>query len=157
MPNTVQNATTPNRLSTADERSATVDPIPQPSKTITAGPGRRGSKTATLGSVVAMDYGRRAMKAYPITEGELSTLFSIGLGAAICFAFASASLGFAVDLHKDLAFSPDLSESIQAFWQNIQIVAWALMVVFFVAGCAFLFWGKNKLSEIKSGTTFDIK
>src|SRR5262245_64863939 len=62
-------------------------------------------RTITTGSTFALRHGRRQMNTYPITEGELGELFNIGLIAAVCFSLSTGLVGFAIDVHKDLALA----------------------------------------------------
>src|SRR5262245_57738852 len=75
-------------------------------------------------STITQDYGRRRMKTYPITEGELSQLTGLGLVATACFTVAGFAFGYATDIEKDLAFSPELNQSIRDFWSIVKSALW---------------------------------
>ncbi len=120
-----------------------------------------GASGATLGggggrtgSTIDIVYGRRPMKGYPITEGELGQLFSIGLYATICFSLSAGLFGFAVDVSKELAFATGTPQAVVAFWEASRVFSWVLCVVLFGAGIAFFLRGKSILNNIKKSTIF---
>lgn len=116
-----------------------------------ATPGGPGGRT---GSTIDMVYGRRLMKGYPITEGEVGQLFSIGLYATICFSLSAGLFGFAMDVSKDLAFAPETSKAVIGFWTLIRTFSWVLCAVLFGCGVAFFLRGKSVLNTIKNSTIF---
>ena len=97
--------------------------------------------------------GRRPLKEYPITEGELTALATIGAVATLCFSVASALFGFAVTVTKDIAFASTLPDSILTFWGTLRIGAFIGTGIFVLFGIVFIVVGKSKISAIKRETT----
>lgn len=93
------------------------------------------------------------MKEYPLTEGELTALAAIGAFATLCFSIASALLGFAINVTKDIAFAPDLPERVVTFWDTLRIEAFVGCALFVILGTIFIFVGRSKVSAIKRETT----
>ena len=121
-------------------------------------PVNKATKTSprkTRASRFELDYGRRALKAYPITEHELSGLAALGVFAGLAFSFASLLLGFAIDLHKDLSITADVPDSARIFWGTLRVVAFVLAVILAAAGAYLLHRGNTKLDRIKDETEFD--
>ena len=113
-----------------------------------SGPGGR------TGSTIDIVYGRRPMRGYPITEGELGQLFGIGLLATICFSLAAGVFGFAVDVTKDLALAPEIPQAVVSSWETAKTISWYLSGILFVTGIVFLFRGRSVLNNIKKTTIF---
>lgn len=116
-----------------------------------ATPGGGGGRT---GSTIEMVYGRRPMRGYPITEGELGQLFGIGIFAAICFSLSAGLFGFALDITKDFAFASDISQTIVSFWSAIRVSSWIASAVLFLGGVGFVIRGRSVLNNIKKSTIF---
>jgi len=55
--------------------------------------------------------GRRPMKEYPLTKGELYGLASLGGAATLCFSLGSAAFGYAATITKDMAFASNVPET----------------------------------------------
>jgi len=108
------------------------------------------------GSTFSLDYGRRPMKSYPITDGELSQLAGLGYMATICFSVASGLLVFALDLSKDISMSQELSEATKVFWDTINIVSYSFSGFLFILGGGLIWKRQSKVSEIKDETKFGV-
>jgi len=113
-----------------------------------------GGGKADSGSTFSLNYGRRPMKAYPITDGELGQLFGLGTLAAICFSLASGLLGFGLDLVKDLALSNEIAEVTKTYWETTKNWCFAIGFLLFVVGVVFVWQRRSRVSEIKKETTF---
>lgn len=96
--------------------------------------------------------GRRPMKEYPLTEGELNELAGIGMLATVCFSLAAALFGFAVDVSKDIAFSTALPATVATFWGALRGGAMVLAVILALVGGAFVLRGRSRLNAIKRET-----
>ena len=94
------------------------------------------------------------MKAYPITEGELSQILGIGLLATICFSVGAGFLGFALDVTKDLSLAPELPPAVTGFWEAAQTTSWIAGGVLFVVGVGFLIRRHMVLNGIKNQAIF---
>jgi hypothetical protein len=94
------------------------------------------------------------MKGYPITDGELGQLFGIGALATVSFSIAAGLLGFAIDVTKDMAFSPDLPEAVITHWGAMKTLSlWACAALALV-GAGFVLWGHSIIGRIKNQTEF---
>lgn len=111
-------------------------------------------RTSGSGSKFDLAYGRRPMKAYPITEGELGQLTAIGGGALFCFSLGAGLFGFSLDVSKDLAMAPNLPIEAVSAWEIISIYAKNSSWASFGIGSFLLLWRHNVLSRIKNETTF---
>ena len=101
-----------------------------------------------------VDYGRRDLKAYPMTEGELHALAALGIAGTVAFSLAAGFLGFALDLHKDLAMASDVPESAAAFWGAVRVMSFVGAVAMAIVGTGCIVAGHVKVSNIKKETTF---
>jgi hypothetical protein len=52
------------------------------------------SASASGGSTFAFKYGRRQVKAYPVTEAELREIGTVSRLSTICYSLASGLVGF---------------------------------------------------------------
>lgn len=96
--------------------------------------------------------GRRDMKEYPLTEGELNELAYTGGFGTLFFSLAAFLLGLWIDVSKDIALSPEVSEAERAFWNAVKVgclIGAAVAVLIAVL----MFWrGYHRLSQIKKET-----
>jgi hypothetical protein len=118
--------------------------------TVTNDPRRRRA----AGSGFDRRSGRREMKEYPLTEGELNELATLGIGATIAFAIMSALLGFAVDVTKDFAFE-DVPAAAKSFWSGLRLAALLFAAASGALGIGLLWRGRNRLRQIKRSTRHD--
>lgn len=96
------------------------------------------------------------MKAYPITENELSELQGIGVGAAASFSVGSGLIGFSINLAKDIALAgTGVPVATVGFWGKIEYGTGALGVGLLVVGVVAFFFGKSRVRAIKAETEFD--
>jgi hypothetical protein len=117
-------------------------------------PETEGISTESAGSTFSMDYGRRPLKAYPVTDGELSQVFGLGNWATACFSIGAGLFGFALDVSKDLAMSHELSEKSKIFWETVNTGSYISFGVFFIIGISLLIMRHGKVKEIKKETIF---
>ena len=95
------------------------------------------------------------MKAYPITDSELSQLATIGISSVVCFSFAAGLLGVAIDIQKDLAIAIDVPAAARGFWDAIRIAAFIGALVFAIFGGILIYRGRTRVADIKKNTIFD--
>jgi hypothetical protein len=114
-----------------------------------------GAKRRDKGSTFSPDYGKRTMKSYPITEGELNELFMIGIVVTFLFSLGAGFFSFAVNIYKDLSFNPLLTREIIDHWTNVLWGCTFAGVIFVVIGVLVVLFGRNKIAKIKNETTFN--
>ena len=114
-----------------------------------------GTKRKDKGSTFSPDYGKRSMKSYPITEGELNELFMIGIVVTVCFSLGAGLFGFAVNIYKDLSFNPSLSKEIIDHCDTILISCVLFGVVCVGVGGLVVWFGHTKIARLKNETKFD--
>jgi len=95
------------------------------------------------------------MKAYPITEGEMSDLFALSWKATISFTFAGACLGFSIDLVKDIALSSGLTKMVAIISIGASIASVGMAVLLCFVGGHYLSKRGTRFDEIKEDTEFD--
>lgn len=118
------------------------------------GGGGSGAAGGGGGSTVTMSYGKREIKTYPINESELNSLFLIGVFATICLSICTGLFGFAIDISKDLSFTPSLPEEIKSTWNNAMLISFILSAVAGVVGVVLIVIGGNTIKRIKKDTLF---
>jgi hypothetical protein len=105
------------------------------------------------GSSFAIQYGVRHVKAYPITESELSELGTLGGFSTLFFSLASALVGFGGNMFLDLYLSsppPNISPG----WKIGMIAVFLIAALFAILG-GFLIWKRyTKIGGIKLRTAF---
>jgi hypothetical protein len=116
---------------------------------------KKPRKPKNKGSTITMSHGRRTMKAYPISEGELWQLFTIGLLSALCFSIATALVSYGLDIYKDLALNPSTLEEVVKHWKPIQHWCFGLAVVLVMIAVVSAIFGGLKIQKIKQETEFD--
>ena len=102
-----------------------------------------------------MSYGRRQLKGYPITEGELWALGGVGVAASVAFSLASGFVNFFVDTSKDLQLASGIAKETIAFWSALKFSALGGGVIFFLIGVALIVGGAFAIKRIIKRTTFD--
>jgi hypothetical protein len=132
--------------------------VPAATQTVAGGSGatpptpRRSRKTS--GSTITTVHGGRDMKAYPVTETELHSLFGLGFAAAVCFSIATAAFNYGLDIYKDLSLNPSLPKDVISSWQKIEWWCWGISTLFVVSLIVFLLIGNHKIGKIKKETHF---
>lgn len=132
------------------EGTYSVDGTPQEPVGKNKAPARRNRS-----SRFDLSYGRRNLRAYPITEHELGGLAALGVFAGLAFSLSAGLLGFAIDLHKDLAITADVPAKEQIFWGTVRTGGFVLSIILAGVGCYLLHRGNTKLTRIKQETVFD--
>lgn len=106
------------------------------------------------GSTFSLIYGRRPMKAYPLTDGELSHVFGLGNWATVCFSIGTLFLGMAVDVTKSLAMLNGFKESAKIFWEIFSNGCYLASIFLFLFGIILMFIRSGKIKEIKKEAIF---
>lgn len=122
----------------------------QPEETAAAGSGAQGS-------TITQDYGKRTMKAYALTEGELGELFVIGGFATFFFSLAAGFFGFYVNTYENLSLNPSLAKEIIDQWGIISEVCKYSAGISAVIGLALIYFRHTKIAQIKRETEFGVK
>jgi hypothetical protein len=108
---------------------------------------------AAGGSSFAIQYGVRRVKAYPITESELSELGTLGGFSALFFSLASALVGFGGNIFLDLFLSSAPSE-ISPGWKIGIIAVFLISAVFAILGAVLIWKGHTKIGKVKRESAF---
>jgi hypothetical protein len=74
------------------------------------------------------------MKEYPLTKTELYGLASVGGFATLCFSGASAAMGYASTVTKDIAFSSNVPEKVISYYSALRDVAFYSSLGLFLLG-----------------------
>jgi hypothetical protein len=118
---------------------ATLEPISTPSR-------RRGP------TGLRRIPGRRPMKEYPLTKGDMRDLAKTGIAATVCFSFSTGLFGFMINLAKDLSLAQGAPEKVVGFWNAIWWSALVGSLIFAVLGIAAILDGRWRLKEIEEET-----
>lgn len=94
------------------------------------------------------------MRTYPVMESELHELAWIGVGATAAFSLGLSSLGFAVDLARDMAFAPEMPRTVLSLWQGVLVGAGVFSFSCMIVGAILFLYGKRKIKNIKDETRF---
>ena len=116
-----------------------------------------GSRSKNKGSTITMDHGVRAMKTFPITEGEMSNFFWVGSFVTISFSIASGLLGFGLSIEQSLDFSQGIPSHVTDYWGKLQQIVYMAGGVFGAIGVALIVFGHGSRSRIKNETRFENK
>jgi hypothetical protein len=126
-------------------------------KTASTSKGQRGNRKNDnkTGSTITYVPGQRVIKQYPITEGELTEIFGIGILSSVCFTIGTGVIAFGINLYKDGILAQGLDE------RTVDLIKWSSWGCFGF-GALFLIVGvvafiKNNLliQGIKKETKFD--
>jgi hypothetical protein len=101
----------------------------------------------------APERGSRKMKEYYLYDSDFRDLARTGLFATICFTIASACLGFAINIHKDLAFNAGLAAPVIAEWTAYRTVAIGAGIVAFIGGVILTLSGYSRVEQLKAETS----
>ena len=94
------------------------------------------------------------MREYPVTQGELWGLGSVGAFAALAFSSAAGLFGFSIDTAKDLDLSNGVAAHTAAYWTSMRDMAFNLSIGAAVIGVLLVFAGAAKIISIVKNTTF---
>jgi len=106
------------------------------------------------GSTLSMDYGRRIMKAYAITNGELSQVFGLGHWATLCFSLGFGFGGIALDITKEIFIQQALPETTKAILNTVNYGSYIASGFFILVGIVLMCMRYGKVKEIKKETIF---
>lgn len=99
--------------------------------------------------------GRRPLKEYPLTEGDMRELAGVGVIATLLFSLSSGLFGFWVNVSKDLAFAQGVPDKTIAFWEAARIFSLIAAIVLAGIGGLAIYYGQFRLSSIMRETEFD--
>lgn len=124
-------------------------------RTGSAGTPRKPSRSASGGSTFQLVYGKRSMKAYPITREELTTLAGTGAGATFFFSLSAWIWQFFADVSKDISLAPEAPADQISYWSGLKDAALFGGIVSVVAAMFFVIFGVIKVRQILGTTSFD--
>ena len=107
------------------------------------------------GSSVQPQYGRRRMKYYPLSKGDIRFLTVSNALTSICFAVAAACATFSLDVERDFAIASNVPPAAVAKWGGYEVAAGILAFVLFIVGAGFWIWRELALRAIEEETQFD--
>ena len=118
-------------------------------------PGAPPKRRRSSGSGFDRKSGRRPLKEYPLTKGEMETLAGIGILATLCFSGAAACFGFWVNVSMSIAMSGQLSSAVKAVWDTYKDIAFYTCPILLLMGCGFLYLGSTRIRKIEKETVHD--
>ena len=96
------------------------------------------------------------MKAYPLTELELTTLGVIQGASALFFALGGACTGFWVSIKQSIAFADKgTPEKVLSYWQGLETAALITAAGLMALGVAAFWFSSWKVKQIKRETGHD--
>lgn len=131
---------------TAGTAGGLITPDGQPSPK--ASPARRGSTYVAKG-------GRRSVKAYPVTESELSNLGLLQAGSTACFSLATFLIGIWLNVAQGIALQTGAPATEVAYWTALRIAFLIGGLLFAVVGLGLVVFGQHKIRQIKNETAHD--
>jgi len=99
--------------------------------------------------------GRRPMKEYPLTAGELWTLGGLQAGAALAFGLAGGCFGFWLNLQEAIAFSDHVEPHVLGYWNGLGTAAICGTVLLGLTGVVLLALSGVTAYNIIKGTLHD--
>jgi hypothetical protein len=113
---------------------------------------RRSRTGASGGSGFDRMPGRRPMKEYPLTKGELYGLGTLGGAATLCFSLGSAAFGYAAAITKDMAFASNVPEKIIVYYSTMRDFAFYGSFGLFAVGLVLIVAGGIRVRQIIAET-----
>jgi len=113
------------------------------------------SRKPDSGSVFAVNYGRRTMRAYPVRDGELTQLVWVGTLTAVCYSITTLFFGYAVSIEQGLDFSGNIPQHVKDYWLRLEMILFFLSFIFCGAEISFAVLGHGRRNQIKNDTWFD--
>jgi hypothetical protein len=104
------------------------------------------------GSTIPIVGGEREVKAYPVTEDELSSLGLLQATTTAVFSLSSGLGGFWISIKQNLAFADKVDPSIRSYWEAMGFAAGCVAIFLFVVGGALIYLNFTKVGKIKKGT-----
>ncbi|RYE03222.1 MAG: hypothetical protein EOP61_05525 [Sphingomonadales bacterium] len=92
--------------------------------------------------------GRRPMREYPLTKGELHELASRSFLSTLGFSGASAAFTVWLGIVQGMAFADTIKPEVKAYWQAWQSAAGWASIVLFAFGAAMMVWNGLRVREI---------
>lgn len=99
--------------------------------------------------------GRREVKAYPLTEDDLTRLGLVQGGATFFISLAGVLLGFWLNITQSIAFSSSTPQAIITFWDGLRIASLVTALVSALLGGLLAYSGWSTIGRIKNETTHD--
>jgi hypothetical protein len=137
----------------SDSKTSSNLPTPLPQTSNAGGSAEPRAISASGGSSFELKYGSRKVKAYPITEAELSEIGTLKGLSTFCFSLSSAAAGFGGNMI--VSFLSASSANDMDEWKKISILAViAFAVIFSSIGAYLTYKGNTKIAEIKGQASF---
>lgn len=119
-------------------------------------PVRRGTASRRpSGTGFVRKPGRRPMKEYPLTEGEMRELGAVGALTTLFFAIGTGCLGFVLNVSQNFAFSPGIPKEVFIFWDTLRIEGIIAAIVLYLLGVGGLIYSGLRVRKIKGETEHD--
>lgn len=115
----------------------------------------RSRAYANKGSSFNMAYGRRSVKAYPVTDVDLNSLGTMSLLCTLAFSAGTGLAGIAFDITASLSMSAGVDPGTEGFWSGIQLFSALGAVVLWVIGGGIYLRRRAHIGNIKRETDFD--
>lgn len=111
---------------------------------------------ANANSTLQIMGGKAQVKAYPLTEDELTTLAVVQGGASLFFTIAGVCLGFWLNVSQQLAFtSKDTSAAVVTQWRTLMGVSGWLAFFALMIAAALSVFNHSRVRKIKKRTIHD--
>ena len=99
--------------------------------------------------------GRQVVKGYSVTEDQLETLTTLGVGAAAFFSIATGLLGFAFNLKATIDLTTGVLATTVNFWTGVEFACFIGSVLSGIGGLILALRRWWKTSAIKAATKFE--
>lgn len=135
-------------------------PPPPPSESVGSGPKEVAGEVAgealpkkraprrPSGSGFDRISGRRPMREYPLTKGELHELASRSFLSTLGFSGGSAAFTVWLGIVQGMAFADTVKPEVKAYWQAWQSAAGWASIVLCAFGAAMMIWNGLRVREI---------
>lgn len=124
--------------------------------TVAPVPAAKPSRAYTnRGSSFAHSYGKRTVKAYPVTDSDIRSIGALSGLAAAAFSIGTGLAGFAFDVTESISMSTGVASGTVGFWSGIRWGFIAAAIVCYIGG-AVLWWVRGStIRDIRENTTFE--
>lgn len=126
-----------------------------PGLTVTPPPAKPQRALGNRGSSFTTAYGRRNVKAYPVTGSDLHSIGALSGLATVAFSIGTGLLGYAFDVTESLSIAGDVPPATSGFWSGLR---WGFViagVVCYIGGAILWKVRGSTIRDIKTNTTFD--